>query len=266
MDHPTARNYRDRVIQFYAERAESYDLERSRNWTRVSTFRQEVSGFCRTPFLGSDPPSVVVDLGVGTGRTLPDSMTGRSKYIGVDLSLSMIRMLRQRFRHTIDIVCADIHQLPLTSEFAELAYLISVLQYLDINTAASEISRILRPGGQLILGVVCVHPEDVNAWRDRAFQSVEPPYLGRFRTADQVITRFKENGLVLIESRTLRYRRKFVDMLSDRSTYTEGKTLSSRLPLFASAPPTVRRLYEIDDEGFTQLYQLLRFRRAGVEN
>ena len=109
-----------------------------------------------------DPPDVtrVIDVGCGVG-TLELAFAKRSpraEIIGVDrsgedLAIARAALRRGKARRAY-LARADARELPLPSSSADAVVLMAVLHWLRPREreALREISRVLKPGGQLVLG------------------------------------------------------------------------------------------------------------------
>ncbi len=109
---------------------------------------------------------VVLDAGCGMGRLTEVAATfGPRQLIGVDLSSAVeVAWRRLRGRPNVHIVQADITQLPLRTEDAQLdiAYSVGVLHHLpDPRAGFDSIVNHLRPGGKLH---GWVYGQEGNAW------------------------------------------------------------------------------------------------------
>ena len=89
-----------------------------------------------------------IEIGVGTGRfSQPFNIEH-----GVEPSENMAKMAEQR---GIKVVRAVAEDLPIKSESFEFALLVTTVCFLsDIPKAFSEISRILKPQGEIILAII----------------------------------------------------------------------------------------------------------------
>lgn len=138
----------------------------------------------------------VVDLGTGRGRMLPELVARATAVIGVDASPAMLTEARRRASEAglygVDLRLGDLAHLPLQDNEADAVIANMVLHHLpEPARAFGEILRVLRPGGQLLIGEFMPHdqewmretladqwlglaPDDVNCWLDEAgFQSVD---------------------------------------------------------------------------------------------
>jgi SAM-dependent methyltransferase len=92
----------------------------------------------------------VLDLGAGTGRIGGAFVEAGDAYIGVDLSLPMLRQFRAS---GADLVQAAGEQLPFQDSVFDVALLMHILSGLpDRRRVLEEVRRVLKPGGVAIVG------------------------------------------------------------------------------------------------------------------
>ncbi|TQV65460.1 MAG: malonyl-ACP O-methyltransferase BioC [Halothiobacillaceae bacterium] len=118
-------------------------------------------------------PSVVVDLGCGTGaatRALRKRYP-RAGVLGLDISTGMLAMARagQPWLRKPHLVCADMERLPLGDASVDLLFSSLTLQWSnEPERVFAEARRVLKPGGVFVfstLGPDSLH-ELRNAWRE----------------------------------------------------------------------------------------------------
>jgi SAM-dependent methyltransferase len=112
-----------------------------------------------------------LDVGCGDGRTLGPWMIARgASYLGVDVSANAVREARAKGLDARLIDTAS--SLPFADDTFDVVTCIEVFEHLfEPHVAASEIRRVLRPGGVLIATV-----PNVAYWRRRADLAI----LGRW--------------------------------------------------------------------------------------
>ncbi|MER6982258.1 methyltransferase domain-containing protein [Streptomyces carpinensis] len=99
-----------------------------------------------------------LDLGCGPGtdlETLAGAVTPAGAVIGIDHDQDMVEAARARAtgRAVVDVRHGDIHDLPVPDRTVDRARTDRVLQHVaDPRAALSEIHRVLRPGGRLVMG------------------------------------------------------------------------------------------------------------------
>jgi len=100
----------------------------------------------------------ILDAGCGSGPLLADLTERGASVAGFDASQTMIGLARERLGGEADLKVADLTQpLPYGSEAFDDALAVLVLHYLeDWSRPLSELRRVLKPGGRLV--VVVNHP------------------------------------------------------------------------------------------------------------
>jgi malonyl-CoA O-methyltransferase len=97
-------------------------------------------------------PSVIVDLGAGTGRATAELKRRyrRATVIALDIAPGMLREARrhQRWFRRFERVCANALRLPLTDASVDVVFSNLMLQWCgDLDVALSEVRRVLKPDG-----------------------------------------------------------------------------------------------------------------------
>ena len=145
-------------------------------------------------------PASLIDIGTGTGRIL-QVLAGQIGFgLGIDLSHDMLTVARanldQREARNCQVRHGDMYQLPLPDASFDAATLHQVLHFADDPFAAlSEASRVLAPGGRLV--VVDLARHGLERLRERSRHR----RLGF--TDDEIGHWFRELGLVQEEPRRL---------------------------------------------------------------
>lgn len=103
--------------------------------------------------LGSRPGSVL-DCGMGPGRLLVELERRGWTVSGVDLSGEMVERARSRLPQSDErLRQGSIESIPFPAESFDAAVATGVLEYVDdLPRALSEVARVLRPGGVLVVG------------------------------------------------------------------------------------------------------------------
>ena len=105
--------------------------------------------------LGDSPVGRLVDIGTGTGRMLELFGDRAASAVGIDRSSEMLRLARAKLAEcgrAADLRQADLYQLPMAAESADLAILHHVLHFAQQPAAAiAEAARVLAPGGRLLI-------------------------------------------------------------------------------------------------------------------
>jgi ubiquinone/menaquinone biosynthesis C-methylase UbiE len=135
-------DYDERQHRVYAQ-ARALSAETMAEWMRV--FEQ---------FAPSQRPLAVLDLGSGTGRFTPalaDTFGGPVH--GVEPSERMREVAEEHAAHpAVTYLAGTAEAIPLPAASCDLVLLYLVLHHLrDLAAAATEIARVLRPGGRLLI-------------------------------------------------------------------------------------------------------------------
>jgi ArsR family transcriptional regulator len=102
------------------------------------------------------PPLVIADLGAGEGAFALLLAQSAKKVIAVDTSAKMIEVGREQARRhgvkNIEFRLGDMEQVPIRSARVDLVFFSQSLHHaLHPGRAVSEASRILRPGGRIVI-------------------------------------------------------------------------------------------------------------------
>ena len=138
------------IHEYYDRLAPDYDRDRFGN-----SYGQFVDAQERTilgEWLAGVPASDVVDIGCGTGRLLDFAMTG------VDASSEMLKVAAQKYPDR-RLVQSALPDLALEDAF-DAAICFHVFMHMSevaIQAALTEIARVVRPGGRLIVDIPSAH-------------------------------------------------------------------------------------------------------------
>jgi ubiquinone/menaquinone biosynthesis C-methylase UbiE len=150
-----------------AAAAQAYFREHAAEWDRIRNLHvsdEAVEAAVREA-LADKPFRSLLDLGTGTGRML--ELFGREieRGLGLDLSLDMLLLARNRreppgLRHC-SVRQGDLYDLPLGDDTFDVVILHQVLHFLDDGARAiKEASRVLRPGGRLLVVDFALHEQE----------------------------------------------------------------------------------------------------------
>jgi ubiquinone/menaquinone biosynthesis C-methylase UbiE len=105
---------------------------------------------------GVKPGERVLDVGSGTGIYTLELARSGAEVIGMDSSLEMIRIARQKFLQaglTGRFVCASAEALPFRTARFDLAVAVTSLCFVSRpDRAIEEMHRVIKPGGRLVIG------------------------------------------------------------------------------------------------------------------
>jgi ubiquinone/menaquinone biosynthesis C-methylase UbiE/DNA-binding transcriptional ArsR family regulator len=111
----------------------------------------------------ADGDAVVGDLGCGTGQVSVALGPFVTRVIAVDSSAAMLQAAKKRLAglNNIDLRRGELEALPIDDERLDIAVLMLVLHHTpEPEKALSEVSRVLRPGGRVIVGDMLPHDRE----------------------------------------------------------------------------------------------------------
>ena len=155
------------VRQARAAAAQAYFRAHAAEWDRIRKLHvadAAVEDAIRVA-LSDKPFRSLLDLGTGTGRMLEMFGSDIERGLGIDLSLDMLLLARDRLERAGLRNCSvrqgDIYDLPLANDSFDVVILHQVLHFLDDGARAiRETARVLRPGGRLMVVDFAPHEQE----------------------------------------------------------------------------------------------------------
>jgi ubiquinone/menaquinone biosynthesis C-methylase UbiE len=155
------------VRQARAAAAQAYFRGHAVEWDRIRKLHvadDAVEEAIRAA-LADKPFRSLLDLGTGTGRMLELFGHEIERGLGLDLSLDMLLLARDRLERAGLKNCSvrqgDIYDLPLADGSFDVVILHQVLHFLDDGgRAIREAARVLRPGGRLLVVDFAPHEQE----------------------------------------------------------------------------------------------------------
>jgi len=140
------RNRTERVRRHYDRRAQDYD--------RLIALLERMLFGAGREWVCSRARGKVLEIGVGTGRNLYFYPT-EVHLTGVELSPNMLEIARRRARESgieVDLRAGDAQHLPFPdARFDTVVATLALCTIPDDRRAVTEMARVLRPGGRLLL-------------------------------------------------------------------------------------------------------------------
>ena len=154
-----------------ASAAQNYFRRHAAEWDRIRKLHaadSAVEDAIKTA-LADKPIRALLDLGTGTGRMLEMFADDIQRGLGLDLSLDMLALARNRLDRAglkhCSVRHADIYDLALPRDSFDVVIIHQVLHVLDDSARAiREAARVLRPGGRIL--VVDFAPHDLEFLRE----------------------------------------------------------------------------------------------------
>ena len=115
--------------------------------------------------VGEGPFDTVVDVGTGTGRMLELLADRANRLIGLDTNHSMLSVARANLDragiHHAELHHGDLHNPPAGIDGGDLVIVHQVLHHLDDpDRSLTHISRLVRPGGRLVIVDLAPHNDE----------------------------------------------------------------------------------------------------------
>ena len=226
----------DLVREQFAARSAIYD--RVSAWIADPGLLGCFTRLCRKP-----ANAVLLDVCCGTGM-VGGAFKGRvARRVGVDLSPAMLDRARARLD---DCRQGSIESLPFEDESFDVATMRQALHFVpDPAWALREIGRVLKPGGQLLLGHRVPYGDVDAAWWARVNAAKQPLLKNAFVERD-LRKLLADAGFELRESADYY----LYESISRWTDSPEARPMAERiLALYRDAPPEIIRLRGIEMDG-----------------
>ncbi len=140
--------------------------------------------------LQADPDGILLDAGGGTGRISQFLASKAQRILLLDASFGMLR--HSTASAQFEAVCAMTEHLPLPDALVSQIIMVDALHHvLDPGKTASELWRVLRPGGRIV-----IEEPDIRSYAVKLVALFEKLALmrSRFHTPDQIARLFSFPG------------------------------------------------------------------------
>ena len=139
-------------------------------------------------YLDDRQPSVVLDVGSGTGHAAAARRTRwpKARVVALDLALPMLRQARRQagWWKPFNRVCADARALPLAEGSVDVIFSNLCLQWVeDLPAVFAGFRRVLRPGGLMLCS--SFGPETLAELREAFAQADASPHVSPFASIAQ---------------------------------------------------------------------------------
>jgi SAM-dependent methyltransferase len=130
---------------------------------RYPAMAEEIAAFVNEQTLKKDEKLNLLDIGVGSGRSMQfTDLTGASEHIaffGIDSSQKRLATIYSPQRWTLKQCDIDNGKIPFESAMFDIVVCEQVIEHLhNPGPSLMEMSRLLRPGGLLIIGTAATWP------------------------------------------------------------------------------------------------------------
>jgi len=139
--------------EFYADHFNMYDPYGEFGQKRVENLTEFVMRYIDAP-----KDSLFLDIGCGAGISTLAILHNGYKAVGIDIREDAVELAKKYFRETdveAELICGDIRKIPFPNDtFDAAAMLFNPLPHWSMSDfweIASEINRIIKPGGQLLI-------------------------------------------------------------------------------------------------------------------
>jgi len=105
--------------------------------------------------MGEKKASRMLDIGYGGGVFLPELSTRCEELYGVDIhdNIDKVQTMLSKEGVTAKLSYGDVTKLPFQDSYFDRVVCISVLEFVeDLDKAFSEIARVIKPGGDVVIG------------------------------------------------------------------------------------------------------------------
>lgn len=152
-------------------------------------------------FLKNNIGKLLLDVGTGSGR-FAKALKGDARIIGIDTSREMIKQAVLKRKDGYELIIADATNLPFKDECFSTVLCIRVLKWIpEYKKAISEISRVLKPKGMLVLDVANLFGWELILRIPEIIKNrMEIPHLFKISKIKKVLG---DNRLEMVECRAL---------------------------------------------------------------
>lgn len=151
-DNSPPRDVRQRIARAFARGAATYD--------RYADLQRQVANKLLAELSPLSAHATVLDIGCGTGyctQLIQQRSSPATAIVALDLVLPMLHRTRQhtKLHECVQLLCGDAQSLPLRGASVDVIVSSLTVQWCsEVGTLFSELHRVLRPGGRLLLSTL----------------------------------------------------------------------------------------------------------------
>jgi len=163
-----------RVSETFDAIAEHFDKTRNRPWKEVVKFLDNCEGS-------------LLDMGCGNGRHILEALEKDLEVYGVDASIELLNICKQKVKESVELVRADVKSLPFEHNSFDNIIYIATIHHLkeDRVKSLNEARRVLQDSGKIL---VSSWARELDRWDlDEEEQDVIVPW---HREDGEIIDRF----------------------------------------------------------------------------
>jgi DNA gyrase subunit B len=230
----TETSPREKDIQAqFSSRAPIYDG--SANWIHDEGMLDLYVQLCQVP-----KDAVLLDVCTGTGQ-VGGHFRGRvGRIVGVDLTEGMLEKARTRLD---EVVVGRAEALPFPDETFDIAIIRQALHFVDTPVAAlREMYRVLKKGGQAIIGHRVPYGEADAAWWERVNRKKQP-LIKHLLLEETLLAAIREAGFADLEPHDYFLWESIQHWLDSPEARPGGESV---LSLYQEAPPEAVRIRGIE--------------------
>ena len=181
----------ERIRQHRASRAARYFDANAEDWDKIRSLHVSEAEVEKAMLsvVGDAKRDYMLDIGTGTGRILELFAPLAERAMGLDASHEMLAIARERMEQAglrnAQVRHGDLYQLPLQAATADLVTIHQVLHFLDDPAAAlAEASRVLKPGGQMLIVDFAPHEQEfLREEQEHRYLGIKQEQMERWATA-----------------------------------------------------------------------------------
>lgn len=191
--------------------------------------------------LAGTPGGEVLDLCCGTGMVGSAFKSAGWKVTGLDITENMIRCASESF----PVFHGSADSIPFDSHRFDLVVCRQAFQFLKTQKVLSEISRVLKPGGILILSQTVPFSEVDRPWLEK-IHKVKQALLLRFLTLDILLEELREAGFAVEDTKKLEARESITLWMAHAPELSQ-EIRREVCFLVRNAPPEYYNLHKVEE-------------------